>query len=153
LAEAAAARRVELARPRQPLVNRGEDLEDVSLLAIDGRALAGEAGAGADQISQRRRAEALEHLNEPGRGAWDAAGGGPDVERLLDLGVEVDRDRDQLGPALDPVEAGSGNEEVDQGRLAAAVDHHVAAGAEPRQRALDREGSEHRSDRGVDGVA
>ena len=117
----------------------GEDLEDVGLLAVDRRPLAREPHRRADQLGERRRAEPLEDVDEPGRRPGNAAGGGPDVERLHGLGVEMDRDRDQLGATLDAVVAGRGDEEVDQGRLAVGVDHHVATGAEPGQRALDRE--------------
>ena len=153
LAERPSLGRVELARPRQPLVDRPEDLEDVGLLGVDRRALAGEPHAGPDQLAQRRGAEAPQRQLQPRRRARHAAGGRTDVERLHGLGVEVDRHRRQLDPALGPVLARRGDEEVDQGRLLPPAHHHEAAGAEAGQRALDREGGEHRGDRGVDRIA
>ena len=116
LAQSAAGRRVELAGALEPGVDRFEDVEDVGLLGVDRRPLAGEAHARLDQLGERHRAEAPQRLLEAGRRARDAAGGRADVERLHRLGVEVDRDRDQLGAALDPVLAGSGDEEVEQRR-------------------------------------
>ncbi len=131
--------RVELTGARQPLVDRLEDFEDVGLLGVDRRALAGELDRRPDQCPERGRAEPLQCPDQTGGGPRHPAGGRADVERLLGLGVEVDRDRRQLRPARDAVEAGSGDEEVDQAGLAAGVDHHVAAGAEAGQRTLDRE--------------
>ena len=134
-------------------MDRGEDVEDVGLTAVDRRPLARVPHPRPDEVAERHRPEPLQRVGEAGGGARHPAGGRADVERLRRLGVEADRHRDQLGAALDPVQPGGGDEEVDQRRLAALVDHHVAAGAEPGQRALDRKGSQHRADGGVDRVA
>ena len=76
-------------------------------------ALAAQLDAGLGQLGERHRAEALGGVLQPGRVPGHPAGGGAEVEGLRRL-VEVDRDRDQLGAALDPVRAAGGDEEVDQ---------------------------------------
>ena len=63
------ARRVELARPLEPRVDRGQDVEDVGLLGVDRRALAGEPHGRADQVGERHRAEPPQRLLEPRGGA------------------------------------------------------------------------------------
>jgi hypothetical protein len=153
LAQGAAGRGVKLPRPLQPGVDRREDVEDVGLLGVDRRALPGELDRWLDQLGQRHRAEALQRLLEAGGGSGNPAGSRTYVERLHGLGIEVDRYRNKLGTALDPVATRRRDEEVEQHRLAAVVDHHEAARAEAGQRALDREGGEHRGNRGVDGVS
>ena len=56
--------------------------------------------------------------------------------------------------ALDPAQPRGGDEEVEEdGLLARAVDEHVAAGAEARERALRDQGGAHRGDGRVDRVA
>ena len=146
--------RVELARARQPLVDRGEDVEDVGLLGVDRRPLAGQPDAGADQVGERHRAEALQRLRQAGGGSRHPAGGRADVERLRRLGVEVDRHRRPARRARSiPSSPGAATKKSISVVSPPRVDHHVAAGAEPGQRALDREGGEHRADRGVDRVA
>ena len=77
-------------------------------------------------------------MGEAGGGARDTAGGGADVEGLRRL-VEIDVDRQQLGAPLDPAQARSLDEEVDQDVFGAVVDQHEAAGTEPGQRALGGE--------------
>ena len=58
-------------------------------------------------------------------------------------------------PPLDPVRARARRRRSRSATVSPrpVVDEHEAAGAEAGQRALDREGGEHRGDRGVDGVA
>ncbi len=140
LAQRPAAGRIQLPRALEAAVDRREDVEDVGLLGVDRSPIPGEPDRRLDQVAERRPAEPAERLLQAGRRAWDAARSWADVERLGRLGVEMDRHRDQVGPPLDPVAAGGGDEEIDQDRVGPAlVDHHEAAGAEAGERALDRE--------------
>ena len=132
LAQRPAAGRIELAGALQPGVDRGEDVEDVGLLGVDRRALAGQPDPGPDQVSEADRAETVQRLLEPGGGARDPARGRADVERLGGLRVEVDGDRHQVGAALGAILAGGGDEEVDQdglGRVLVRADAGPARGA------------------------
>ena len=76
------------------------------------------------------------------------------MEDLRALWREVDRDRHQLGAARSvPSVPADGDEEVEQHRLVALVDEHVAPRAEAGQRALGHERGQNRGHGRVDGVA
>ena len=133
----------------------GEDLDDVRLLHVELDAVARQRRRRRDEALERDPAEAARGLADPGRHAEGADRCGADVE-LLDRVTERDADGDQRRPwcRAGRLAPRSLDEEVQQRRrLTGRHDQHVAAGAEAGQQRLAGKRREHRSQRGVDGVA
>jgi len=133
-------------------VDRPEDLQDVGLLGVDRRSLAGEPHARGGELAERRRAEAAQRQLQPGGRSWHPAGRRADVERLHRLGVEVDGHRHEVDSPFRAVLARRRHEEINQARLLPAPHHHESSSPEPGKRALNGKRGENGGDRSIDGI-
>jgi hypothetical protein len=136
LAEQAAPGRVQLRCLRRRAEDRLQDREQQGLHAHHLDALARRLRGPRRQVGERQRAEPLERLGQPERGAVGAAGGRPDVEALDRVLRKADIDRHQRGRlAAEEATARRGHEEVQEVVLPTRCVHeHEPAGARSRER-------------------